>query len=57
MVAHAGVSFNAADLGAFARTRLAGYKVSKTVRELAALPLTPNNKPDRRALRAAALNP
>ena len=55
VVAHAGASFETADLVAFARTRLAGYKVPKVVREVAALPLTPNNKPDRRALRATAL--
>jgi fatty-acyl-CoA synthase len=37
-----------------ARARLAGYKVPKRVLVVDALPLTPNNKPDRRALRAAA---
>ena len=52
VVVRPGATLDTDDLLAFARTRLAGYKVPKVVRELAALPLTPNNKPDRRALRS-----
>jgi acyl-CoA synthetase (AMP-forming)/AMP-acid ligase II len=37
------------------RDHLAGFKIPKTVRSLSSIPLTPNNKPDRRAVRAAAL--
>ncbi|WP_078873131.1 class I adenylate-forming enzyme family protein [Streptomyces sp. NRRL S-1868] len=44
-----------AELRAFCRTDLAGYKIPKTLRLLDAIPLTANNKPDRRAVRAAAL--
>lgn len=54
VVVRPGATLDTDDMVAFARTRLAGYKVPKAVHELAALPLTPNNKPDRRALRAAA---
>jgi fatty-acyl-CoA synthase len=53
VVVRPGTTLDADDLVAFARTRLAGYKVPKGVHELPALPLTPNNKPDRRALRSA----
>jgi acyl-CoA synthetase (AMP-forming)/AMP-acid ligase II len=38
----------------FARGRLAPYKLPRSVRVLDRIPLTPNNKPDRRALRAAS---
>ncbi|WP_202945098.1 class I adenylate-forming enzyme family protein [Gordonia neofelifaecis] len=37
------------------RARLAGFKIPKAVRTIESIPLTPNNKPDRRAVRAAAL--
>ena len=52
VVTHQGSPLDAGALIAFARTRLAGYKVPKAVHQLPALPLTPNNKPDRRALQA-----
>ena len=53
VVVRPGTTLDTEDVVAFARTRLAGYKVPKAVHLLPALPLTPNNKPDRRALQAA----
>ncbi|WP_411123151.1 class I adenylate-forming enzyme family protein [Streptomyces sp. x-19] len=44
-----------AELRAFCRADLAGYKIPKNLRLLDAIPLTPNNKPDRRRVRAEAL--
>ncbi|MDA3624006.1 class I adenylate-forming enzyme family protein [Saccharopolyspora sp. WRP15-2] len=43
------------ELRAHCRSALAGYKIPKTLRLLTAIPLTPNNKPDRRRVRAEAL--
>jgi fatty-acyl-CoA synthase len=43
------------ELRAFLRPVLGSYKIPKVFRRLASIPMTPNNKPDRRALRAAAL--
>ena len=40
----------AEDVRAYSRHELAGYKVPKRVHIVPSLPLTPNNKPDRRAL-------
>lgn len=43
--------FDEAELLAFARERLAGYKVPKTIRAIAEIPKSPVGKPLRRALR------
>nr|WP_239074091.1 class I adenylate-forming enzyme family protein [Streptomyces sp. SID10853] len=43
------------ELRGFCRADLAGYKIPKKVRLLDAIPLTANNKPDRRRVRADAL--
>ncbi|MYW04712.1 class I adenylate-forming enzyme family protein [Streptomyces sp. SID3343] len=43
------------ELRAFCRARLAGYKIPKRLRLLDSIPLTSNNKPDRRRARAHAL--
>ncbi|WP_019544699.1 class I adenylate-forming enzyme family protein [Streptomyces sulphureus] len=50
-----GATVELSDLRAYCRSRLAGYKIPKTLRLLNAIPLTPNNKPDRRRVRADAL--
>jgi fatty-acyl-CoA synthase len=49
-----GASLDLAALKAFAADSLASYKLPKVVRVLDELPLTPNNKPDRGALRTTA---
>ena len=54
VVAAAGHAVDVDALRAFARSKLAGYKVPKHLHQIDALPLTANNKPNRRALRAAA---
>ncbi|MFN2539398.1 MAG: long-chain fatty acid--CoA ligase, partial [Mycobacteriales bacterium] len=54
VVARAGVVLDVAALAAFARESLAGYKVPKRTVIVTALPLTANNKPDRRVLRTLA---
>lgn len=43
------------ELRAFARERLAGYKLPRGLRVVERLPVTPNNKPDRAAARRDAL--
>jgi fatty-acyl-CoA synthase len=43
------------ELRDFGRARLAGYKLPRSLRIVDALPLTPNNKPDRGAARQAAI--
>lgn len=55
VVAVAGRTVEPAALREYCRTELAGYKIPKTVRLIAAVPLTANNKPDRRQARADAL--
>jgi acyl-CoA synthetase (AMP-forming)/AMP-acid ligase II len=45
-----GAGLNAADLVAFARSRIAGYKVPYAIEILPELPLLPSGKPDRKAL-------
>jgi fatty-acyl-CoA synthase len=45
-----------AGLREFCRAELAGYKLPKSLRLLDAIPLTPNNKPDRRTAQAQALD-
>ncbi|WP_420881269.1 class I adenylate-forming enzyme family protein [Rhodococcus sp. (in: high G+C Gram-positive bacteria)] len=50
-----GADITADALRRHCRDHLAGFKIPKTVRSLSSIPLTPNNKPDRRAVRAAAL--
>lgn len=45
-----GAALTHADLVAFGRTQLGGYKLPKSMRVVDAIPLTPNNKPDRRRL-------
>jgi len=50
-----GASVTTDALRHYCRESLAGFKIPKTVRLLDSIPLTPNNKPDRRAVRAAAL--
>ncbi|MDR3497974.1 MAG: fatty acid--CoA ligase [Parvibaculum sp.] len=47
-----GMSVEAADIIAFAKTRIAGYKVPKTIDFVAALPRNPSGKILRRELRA-----
>lgn len=51
----AGASVTTEALRHHCRESLAGFKIPKTVRLLESIPLTPNNKPDRRAVRASAL--
>jgi fatty-acyl-CoA synthase len=52
-----GATVDLAQLKAHASATLASYKLPKVLHVVDALPLTPNNKPDRRALRAAAEAP
>jgi long-chain acyl-CoA synthetase len=47
-----GAELNARDLIAFARSRIAGYKVPYAIEILPELPLLPSGKPDRKALSA-----
>ncbi len=54
VVARRGATVTTESLRAFGRERLAPYKLPRSVRLLERIPLTPNNKPDRRALRGAA---
>jgi fatty-acyl-CoA synthase len=56
VVPTAGQQAALADLRAFGRQDLAGYKLPVALHVLAALPLTPNNKPDRRAVHELALS-
>jgi fatty-acyl-CoA synthase len=50
-----GAQLELAELKAYAADAVASYKLPKALRIVDALPLTPNNKPDRRALRATAV--
>jgi fatty-acyl-CoA synthase len=50
-----GAAVTVASLREFGRDQLAPYKLPRSVRVLDAIPLTSANKPDRRALRASAL--
>ncbi|MEU8133462.1 class I adenylate-forming enzyme family protein [Streptodolium elevatio] len=50
-----GQSVSLAEIRDFCRSGLAGYKIPKSLRLLDAVPLTANNKPDRRTARAAAV--
>ena len=54
VVAKPGCSITRDELVAFGRTELGGYKLPKAIVVLDAIPMTPNNKPDRRALAKAA---
>ncbi|MEU7816606.1 class I adenylate-forming enzyme family protein [Pseudonocardia sp. NPDC049154] len=54
VVLRPGARLELEELRAHGRNRLASYKLPKALRIVDALPITPNNKPDRRALRAAA---
>lgn len=47
----AGADASLEDIRAFGRAELGGYKLPKSMRIVEAIPLTPNNKPDRRRLR------
>jgi fatty-acyl-CoA synthase len=49
-----GATVTTESLRAFARDRLAPYKLPRSVRQLDRIPLTPTNKPDRRALQEVA---
>ena len=49
-----GADLSLEQLVAFGREHLGGYKLPKRLRVLETLPLTPNNKPDRRRLTAEA---
>jgi acyl-CoA synthetase (AMP-forming)/AMP-acid ligase II len=49
-----GTDVSVQDLQDFIRGEIASYKLPKVTRIVESLPLTANNKPDRRALRAAA---
>jgi acyl-CoA synthetase (AMP-forming)/AMP-acid ligase II len=50
VVLQPGRSLSQAELADFGRAELGGYKLPKTLRFVEAIPLTPNNKPDRRRL-------
>lgn len=50
VVLQPGASLTQAELVHFGRAELGGYKLPKSLRILDAIPLTPNNKPDRRRL-------
>jgi fatty-acyl-CoA synthase len=50
IVAKPGVTLTAESVREFARPHLAPYKLPRSVRLLDRIPVTPNNKPDRRAL-------
>ena len=52
-----GAAVAESDVVAHARSRLAGYKVPKSVVVLAELPRLGSGKPDRAALRGAVLGP
>jgi acyl-CoA synthetase (AMP-forming)/AMP-acid ligase II len=54
VVPRPGATVTTESLRAFGRDRLAPYKLPRSVRLLDQIPLTPNNKPDRRALQAVA---
>ena len=54
VVARAGASVTTESLRDFGRRELAAYKLPRSVRVLERIPLTPNDKPDRRALVASA---
>ena len=55
IVAAPGATILADELRQYCRGSLAGFKIPKNVRLLDSIPLTANNKPDRKAVRAAAL--
>ncbi|WP_411194650.1 class I adenylate-forming enzyme family protein [Rhodococcus jostii] len=50
-----GATIAADELREYCRDSLAGFKIPKTIRLLDSIPLTPNNKPDRRTVRAGAM--
>jgi fatty-acyl-CoA synthase len=54
VVLAAGSAIGLDDLRAFGREQIASYKLPRSVRVVAAIPLTPLSKPDRAALRRAA---
>jgi acyl-CoA synthetase (AMP-forming)/AMP-acid ligase II len=45
------------ELVSYGRANLAGYKLPKRLHRITAVPLTANQKPDRRAVRDMVLNP
>ena len=53
VVARPGATVTIASLREFGRQHLAAYKLPRSFRLLDRIPLTPNNKPDRRALQAS----
>jgi fatty-acyl-CoA synthase len=55
VVARAGASVTTQSLRDFGRRELAAYKLPRSICVLDRIPLTPNHKPDRRALQAAAI--
>jgi fatty-acyl-CoA synthase len=55
VVPRPGATVTTESLRTFGRDRLAPYKLPRSVRLLDRIPLTPNNKPDRRALQAVAI--
>ena len=57
VVLQPGAALTQAELAQFGRSELGGYKLPKTMRILEAIPLTPNNKPDRRRLSQEAEAP
>lgn len=50
VVLRAGATVTREELADFGRSELGGYKLPKTMRLVDTIPLTPNNKPDRRRL-------
>ena len=50
VVLQPGAALTQQELADFGRAQLGGYKLPKTLRIVEAIPLTPNNKPDRRRL-------
>lgn len=55
VVSRPGTAVTVDSLRSFARGQLASYKLPRSARQVDAIPLTANNKPDRRALLAASL--
>jgi acyl-CoA synthetase (AMP-forming)/AMP-acid ligase II len=54
VVPRPGAALTIETLREFARPQLASYKLPRSLRLVEQIPLTPNNKPDRRALQATA---
>jgi len=57
VVARPGQSITRDELVAFGRQELGGYKLPKAIVVMESIPMTPNNKPDRRALAERAAGP